>query len=73
MALSVTFLHPLVPRGGGSGQAAKQGVGIQPYSCTIAHGSSVQLYMMSVDLDLTGCLEFSIVVWRVYMYMPSDL
>ena len=24
MALSVTFLHPLVPRGGGSGQAAKQ-------------------------------------------------
>ena len=26
MALSVTFLHPLVPRGGGSGQAAKQGV-----------------------------------------------
>ena len=36
--------------------------GVQPYSCTVAHGSSVQLYMMSVDIDLTGCLELSIVV-----------
>ena len=47
--------------------------GIQPYSCTIAHGSSVQLYMMSVDLDLTGCLEESIVVCRVCMlYDPRS-
>ena len=45
--------------------------GIQLYSCTIAHGSSVQLYMMSVDLDLTGCLEESIVVCRVCMLYDS--
>ena len=46
---------------------------VQPYSCTVAHGSSVQLYIMSVNLlvDLTGCLEYLIVVCRVYM--PYDL
>ena len=44
---------------------------VQPYSCTVAHGSSVQLYIMSVNLYLTGCLEYLVVVCRVYM--PYDL
>ncbi len=42
MALSVTFLHPLVPRGGGSGQAAKQGVGRGMYLGNVTDKSPIK-------------------------------